>query len=265
MKSTIKRIAPDILVIDPIVQRVEGIDQVRVANIAAEFKQHMLGTFVISERKDGRLVVLDGMHRREVCMSVGHNTPVTCEVFTGLSIAEEAELFVGRNNARMPSAISKFHARVLMGEPAAMEITSILERHQWHISVDPLPGCLAAVVALESVYRSASNTLPNGAHPDVLDRVLEILTIAWEWDTDSVKGHMLSAVAQLVGRFASSIDTKKLVDEMQATRPDVLIGRAKTLRDAQGGTVPAALAKILAGMHNKKRRNNLLPEWVWIR
>lgn len=39
----------------------------------------------------------------------------------------------------------------------------------------------------------------------------------------------------------------------------------KVLRDVQGGTVPAALAKILAGMHNKKRRTNLLPEWVWIR
>jgi len=56
-----------------------------------------------------------------------------------------------------------------------------------------------------------------------------------------------------------------LVSEMQATRPGIVIGKAKALRDSQGGTLPAAAAKVLVGMHNRKRRTNLLPDWVWIR
>jgi hypothetical protein len=73
------------------------------------------------------------------------------------------------------------------------------------------------------------------------------------------------AVAQIYGRFESGVDTKKLVTEMAQTRPDVLIGKARALAAVQGGTVPAAMAKILAGMHNSRRRTNVLPEWVWIR
>ena len=81
----------------------------------------------------------------------------------------------------------------------------------------------------------------------------------------STNGHILLAVAQLYGRFEAGVDTKKLVTEMAQTRPDVLIGKARALNAVQGGTVPAAMAKILAGMHNSRRRTNLLPEWVWIR
>jgi hypothetical protein len=49
------------------------------------------------------------------------------------------------------------------------------------------------------------------------------------------------------------------------TRPGVLIGRSKALRDLQGGTIAAAMAKTLVGLYNKRRRTNLLPEWVWVR
>jgi hypothetical protein len=265
IKSTHKKITLDDLIIDPRVQRREGIDQRRVTKMVANFQPHALGSITVSQRDNGKMVVLDGMHRCSAVRQAKHDKPIQAHVLTGLSIQSEAELFNLLNNTKAPSAVTRFLTRVVMEEPTAVAMTEILAAHGWKVDVNPLPGCLAAVEALEKVYTSGGGTLSKGEHPELLDRVIELISAAWEHDTASVQGPMLLAVAQLLGRFGPSIDTKKLIAEMQATRPGVLIGKAKTLRDVQGGTVAAALAKILAGMHNKKRRSNLLPEWVWIR
>lgn len=260
-----KSVSLDDLVIDPSVQRVEGVDQRRVDKMAQNFNPLALGTITVWQRDDSRFVVLDGMHRCAAARQAGHTGLIEAIVISGIDIPEAADLFLLLNATKTPSAITKFLVRVVSKDFDAMAMNDTILAHGWRVCPATGPGNLTAVTAVERVYRNAGGSLPEGSHRDILDRTLEIVTAAWEHDQGAVDAHMLLAVAQLIGRFGSSIDTKKLVAEMQDTRPGVLIGRAKVLRDAQGGIVPAALAKILAGLHNKKRRTNLLPEWVWIR
>jgi len=260
-----KTVSLDEIEIDPIVQRKEGIDQRRVDRMAASFDPRALGTVVLSVRSNGRMVVLDGMHRCAAARLAGYRPFVNVEVFEGLTIPQEAQMFLLLNATKSPSAISKFLAGVVTEGAEVVEMNDIIQSHGWTVSNQVGPGFLSAVDAVGRIYASGNKTVSTGRHPEILDRTIEIVTAAWEHDQGAVQQHVLLAVAQLIGRFGPSLDTAKLVTEMQATRPGVLVGRAKVLRDAQGGTVPAALAKILAGMHNKKRRTNLLPEWVWIR
>lgn len=264
-RSHHKTVSVDELTIDPEIQRREGPDKRRVDAIAANFNPLALGTITVSRRADDTLIVLDGMHRVAAARQSGYKAFLHAEVIEGLTKPEEAELFLLLNETRTPSAISKFLVRVVMGEEEACEMNTIAQAHGWDVAPSTEPGHISAITALERVYRNGGGAIANGRHADLLDRVLTIVTAAWEHDYKGANAHILLAVAQLLGRYGASVDTKKLVAEMQDTRPPVLIGRAKTLRDAQGGTVPAALARILAGMHNKKRRTNLLPEWVWIR
>lgn len=263
--STYRKVNLADLTIDPRVQRGEGVDRLRVKKMVTDFDPNALGTITVSERADGSMIVLDGMHRVDLCRQVDHKRPLHAHVVKGATIEEEAHLFLALNATKTPSSLSKFLVRVVMGEKAAVQMNEIVVSHGWTIGYNSDPGFLAAVDALERVYRNGGGTVPEGEHPDLVDRTLEILTAAWGHDGKAVQGHLMLAVAQLLGRFGGSVDTKKLVSEMQSTRPGVLIGKAKVLRDVQGGTVPAALAKILAGMHNSKRRTNLLPAWVWIR
>jgi hypothetical protein len=258
MKSQIRKINPDCLSIgaDKGNQRVEGVDEKRVADMAADFRPELLGTLTVSERSDGSLVVLDGNHRLTLCRRVNYQKPLNVEVFSGLSPAQEASLFLGRNNGRMPSAISKFVARVVEGDPTAVAIDRLIQDHGWVVSVQNDDGVIAAVQAFERVYRLGH---------DVADKTLGIITEAWERDRKSSDSFMLAGVGALVHRWGDKLDRDKLVHEMSLTRPTVLIGRAKTLRDVQGGTVGAAMAKVLVGLHNNRKRSNLLPEWVWTR
>jgi hypothetical protein len=71
----------------------------RVRKLTASFNPALLGELLVSERPDG-LYVLDGHHRLAAAKGANGNgvQTVTCEVFTGLSKADEARLFMGRND-----------------------------------------------------------------------------------------------------------------------------------------------------------------------
>lgn len=267
MKNTthLTKVGLDVLTIDPRVQRREGVDDRRVTRMAEHFKPHALGTITVSMRDDGSLVILDGAHRTAAARQIGYKDDLPATVIAGLTLEQEAEIFLLLNDFKSPSIISRFYARVVMGDPVAVDIHRILEAHGWKVIQSNDAGCIASIGTIERVYRNAAGTQADGEYPEVLDYVLDVLTAAWEYDGKGVTQHHLLAIAQLFGRFGQSIDTKKLVTEMSYTRPDVLLGKGKVLRDVQGGTVSAAIAKILVGAHNKGRRTNLLPEWVWVR
>lgn len=265
-ESRHRSVSIDSITIDPRVQREEGVDQHRVNDLVAAFNPDALGVVILSQRTDGTLVCLDGMHRTAASKQAGYTKPLDAIVHTDLSLAEEASLFLLYNNKKDPSAISKFKARIVTGDPVAVDMDRIIRERGWKVRPGASdPGVLTAIEKAEAVYRNGCRTLPEGAHPEMLNSVLTIITAAWEYDPKSVNQSMLAGVAQLLGRFGKSVDFKKLIDEMSGTRPTVLLGKARTLADVQGGTVPAAVAKILVAMHNNRRRTNLLPEWVWVR
>lgn len=257
------KMSPSQLTVDPRVQRTEGVNGRRVKEIADNFNPCALGTITVWHKSDGTYAVIDGAHRMAAARQIGYGGEVPVTVHTGITVEQAAELFLLINEFESPSAVSRFHARVIMRDKEAIAISEVAASHGWTITRSKRPGCIAAVDALTRVYRDGGGTVPAGENRDLLDTVLGVITAAWEHAYVS-QSHLLG-VAQLYGRFGAGIDTKKLVTEMSHTRPDVLLGRAKFFRDSQGGTVSAAMAKILGGMHNKGRRTNLLPEWVWIR
>lgn len=245
-------------------QRIEGVNARRVTKIATEWDPSKVGTITVSKRSDGSMFVPDGAHRVSAAREVGQPA-VPAIVHHGLSRSEEAKLFGGLNTFAAPSAISRFLARAAEGEEIANDIKRIIESRGWRIAQNGDNGSLSAIAATERVYRSASNTRPDGRHPGALEWVFDITTAAWEHDRDSGHGAILQGLGQLLGRFGNDIDTKRLVAEMSQTRPNVVLGRAKAMRDAVGGTMPAHVAKVLVGLHNTKKRVNRLPEWVWTR
>ena len=245
-------------------QRIEGIAQRRVAKMAAEWDPSHVGTITVSKRTDGSLFVPDGAHRPAAAREVGQRQ-LPAVIHEGLTRKQEADLFVGLNNFNAPSAISNYLGRVGRGDSDAQEIKDLLTKHGWRVGQNADDGYVSAISAVESVYRNASGVRADDRYPEILDWVLDVITASWEHDRDGVHGSMIKGLGQMVGRFGSDIDTKKLVIGLSATRPRIIIGKATAVRDAVGGTIPAHVAKVLVGIHNSRRRTNLLPEWVWTR
>lgn len=252
------------MVVDLRVQR--PLDPRRVAKIAREgFDPAALGTVTLSRRMNGDLAIINGQHRMELAVAEGYQDKFYCQVHHGLTLSEEAALFLRLNNQKTPSALTNFLVRITEGDKVAQDINDIAEAHGWHIEQSSHEGCIAAVEALERCYRTAANTRPDGTYADVLDHVLTVTTRAWGHSFNGVHQSMLQGLAQLYGRYDGGIDSGKLITDLQKHSPVELLGKAKLIQSAQGGTVPAAMAKVLVGIHNNRKRTNLLPEWVWTR
>lgn len=263
-KPTIEELSVDLPVYDPRVQRKEGVDERRVASMAEGFNPAALNVGNLSRRETGSLVIIDSAHRIALCKLVGHPT-MTFIIHEGLTLQQEAALFLLLNDFRAPSAISKFLARVVRGDADATAIFGLIESHGWHIQASAEPGCISAVAALQSIYDRAAGALPPGERPEIVDWVLGVVTAAWGHDPRGVHNLILTGLAQLRGRFGDAIQRQKLVSDMQHVGPAVLIGQAKTVQATIGGTHAAAMGRVLAGLHNKRLRTQLLPEWVWTR
>ncbi len=265
MSSYQKSVSLDAVIVDQRVQRTEGPDQRRVDKMASTFNPDALGVLILSERADGALVCLDGMHRYLSARQAGHTALMESKVFTGLTLAEEASLFLLYNDKKDPSAVSKFNARVVAGDPVAQDIDRIVRSHGWRVATSTHPGCINAINKAEDVYRTGAGSVANGNHPEILDRVLSIITAAWGHNQHGVHQAILAGMGQVIGRFGTKVDSDKMVAEISSTRPETILWRARSYAEIQKSSIAAALARNLAVMHDNRRRKNLLPVWEWTR
>lgn len=80
-------------------------------------------------RRDGRLFVVDGQHRLQAAKLRGDIQQLPCLVEEFASVAEEAQLFDDLNGKRRPvSALDKFRAALVAGDPDCMAIGAAMER-----------------------------------------------------------------------------------------------------------------------------------------
>lgn len=263
-EPTFQMVSVDKLTIDPRVQRKEGVDQRRVQQIADEYDRAALGAITVSKRRDGTMVVLDGAHRTAASRLVGVSE-IPALVYLGLTIAHEAALFVELNTFKQPSMLSRMMAARVSGDPAATAILNTIETHGWKIDYNSEAGHFAAVQAAERIYRNGCGALPLGAHRDLLDRTINLITAAWRHDRESAHQMVVQGVGLLLARFGDGINDSSFALQLAQERPYVLIGKAKAIQSGQGGTTPAAFAKVLVGIYNTRRRTARLPEWVWTR
>lgn len=139
-----------------------------------------VGILVVSSREDGDLIVLEGQHRLASLRLLLHNgqrinESLWSEVYFGLSLEEEADMFIGRNTRRNVHIIDKFKARRVAGEPVANAIWNALQTRKLHIDFKPANG-YACVSVLEKVYSWG-----------VLDQTLDLIETVWPNDTPAFR------------------------------------------------------------------------------
>jgi hypothetical protein len=140
--------------IDPRIQR--GEEGPEIAHIIANFNKAALGTFTLSRRPNGELAVLDGQQRRAACRKVGYEEQVQAIVHSGLSLAEEAQLFLDLNYRRSVNAWTQFRVARTAGDPLAQAIGVVLD--ELNIPLGSPKGFSAVVMARRVAKRQGGLT-----------------------------------------------------------------------------------------------------------
>lgn len=220
------------------------------ARIAATFDLEALGYPLVNYR-DGRWWIVDGQHRIGALKIMGwEDQKIECEAYRGLTEAQEADLFLRRDDRRAISAPDKFRIAVTAGRADEVEISKIAAGLDLRIGKGG--GSIQCVGTLRRVY------LRGG--PTVLGRALLIIREAY--GDMGFAAAVVDGIGLIVQRYGDQLNTEKAIKALNAKRGGVraLEQRAevlvRTTGNPKGGCIAAAAVEIINGEKGRK-----LPDW----
>lgn len=249
------------LCIDPEAQR--QLSRTWVKAHIEEFDVDQLGYIVVNVRSDGGMFTIDGQHRVELMRAVGWgDQKIHAEVFTGLSKAEEAELFNARNDRRAVRKFDRFRIAVTAGEQIETDITRIVQKRGLAISDHAGDGSIAAVDSLMKIYNGAGLRSQAEGAP-ALDRTLSALTACFGNNSAAFNARIIEGMGMVQLRYNGAIDQKALVTKLASFKGGApgLLGIARALADMNGRPVHHSVAATIVDQYNKGRRVGQLDAW----
>ncbi len=222
------------------------LDPARVRRMRAEFDTALLGIVDVSARGDGRYALVDGQHRwAAVKAQHGDQAPIACNVHTGLSVEQEAELFfqIDRSRRRL-TGWDRWWARHGSAEQAVLGIERTVAAHQLRVGAATRDGSVRATKALEDVVAIDGTGL--------LDSTLGVLTAAWGRSAAPLDGVHIHGLALVLHHYdlQAELDPDRLIAAMQDIAPRQVKARAGQLREVRKGIMPRLVAAVMVDRYN---------------
>lgn len=217
-----------------------------VNRIAKGFDHSLFGIVTVSEREDGSLYILDGQHRAAALVKLGRGEMrIPCEVLTGLSLQEEAEIFHLRNsNKKTMSPQEKFRGALLSGDERAMEIERIVRNSGYEVNLDDSElrgGKIPAIAALRHVdkqYRDGHLAI-----------TLELIRDTWGTEVGP-RGNLISGLAYFLFLYRDQVNRKRFINQLSQVNLDQLYREAKQHRLATGMQSIICVGSVLLRRYN---------------
>lgn len=221
------------------------------------FDPALVGTLIVSERKNGVKSVIDGQTRLKAATDRGVPS-MPCLIYTGLTRAMEADLFASlQRHRRGIRTYHRFRAELVAKKEQAVGISKVATEVGFELGDEENRNTLQAITALEKAYRVA---------PEHLRDTLEIIRDTWavysddgEYftiDDDAVTAQIINGVSAFI-RKQERLDLDRLKDRLHDVTPRMLMNRAAGIREAAGpGTGAAgAIAQAILNEYMRRKRN----------
>ena len=260
---TVEKIPVSQLQVDPRVQR-DGLNTNKVAAIERNFNEDALGIITVSRRRDvGGVVgdfIIDGWHRVEACKRKDSEFEVVCHVFEGLTVPEEAFMFLDLNNRTAVTQLDKYKVLLSGEDPTAMLIESTTRARGWKVDVQPAPGHIQAVQAL---YRIHNLSMKVNADPHLIDATLFVITRAWGNDRYAAQAVIMEGIANVIAEYGDRVNLVTLSERLRDRKggPRELHANASQLANTRNGRVVNAVSELVVIHYNKTARSRALHPW----
>ena len=226
--------------------------------IAAELDLNKIGIPVLNHR-DGIFWVLDGQHRIYALKQFGFTDAdtLTCEVYEGLTDAESADMFLGRDARRAIAPYDKFHVACTAGRKRECDIRRAVEANGQKIGRDPDEG-ISAIGALGAVYDLSGEV--------VLGQVIRTINLGFGGDARAFDRSIIEGLGLDFNRYNGRTNERHLGARLAELKGGAreLIRRADNIRMKTGNQMKQCVAAVVVDVYNKglaPRDPKRLPSW----
>lgn len=220
----------------------------------------MIDPILVSMREDGTYWCIDGHHRLEAARQRGETT-IKCRIVYGLTIEEEAELFVKMAKGRSEiTAYDTYRADLAAKDPNALAVRDMLAAFGFRF-VDTTRRVktmrddrlypIAAVSTVRDIYRQDDGK--------TLERVLDVVTNKWDIEEImlATERPILAGLARMISRGEGVLDQKRFQRTLENMSPGAIKSKASTYRVIMGGgearaVVAAILEKYNSGIRKQE-------------
>ncbi|MGJ6127348.1 hypothetical protein QN239_32735 [Mycolicibacterium sp. Y3] len=220
------------------------LDPRRAQVMADNFDQRLLGVIEVSDRgreHQPRYAVVEGQHRWAAMALRDPGAAIAARVHSGLTLAEEAQLFVGIDvQRRRLTTWDRWKARRAQLDPDVIAIEQAVARLGLRVDDAPKDGHLRCTAMLEKIAGS------RGGH-GLLRDVLRLLQETWGAQLGAYDSALVGGMAVFLDAFGAdeNFDCDTLVDALIDLTPERVgfFAKAKKAGGKHGG---GALPKFVA-------------------
>lgn len=257
-RFTVETLTADMLEVDPHVQR--RLNESRVAKIAADFHEAALGVLIVSARaadfagNPKRYVVLDGQTRlasiRKFAGAPDTKMPVVCQVFYGLTRAEEAEIFIEHNDRAAVRKLDLFRLALVAGHEWAVELDAVVKRHGYEASDSGgRERRFTAISTAQRIIKISGGT-------DALDRAFDLLARSWGHRENAASAEAVDGLGLLFHRHRGAVDVPGFASKLASTdTPKTFKAGVLAYRAATGVSRTEAAYLYVLKIYNSGRKS----------
>jgi len=225
--------------------------------IASELDLNKIGLPVLNHR-DHIFWILDGQHRIYALKQFGFTDKdvLTCEVYDGLTDAEMADMFLGRDARRAISPYDKFHVACTAGYQRENDIRRVVESNGLKIGRSKEENTIGAVSALRRVYDRSGDV--------VVGQVVRTIKNAFAGDPTAFDAFLIDGLGLVFNRYNGRTNEKEMANRLSAVPQGTrgIIRRAESQRERTGNNKSQCLAATIVEVYNKGARGSeRLPSW----
>lgn len=233
----------------------------RLKQLRREWDPLAVSPLTLSRRRDNTLWVIDGNHRRVVSFEKGMNT-LPAMVHSGLSREQEADLYTKLGTVLGQTPWTRFQAKLIALDPAALAITRIADKHGLVIDATKGYGSwkIRAVARVEWVYARGGE--------EGLDWVLSFLSEAYDGNAEALGEMQLEGVFQFWARYRDKVQRSEIARMVGAAGINAWHDRAASIWQRvdvgmRSNTYGMAIAEMTNDVWRKKGKGGkqLLAAW----
>lgn len=219
------------------------------SKLEAIWDNRFVGTLIISRRVNGDLYIIDGQHRQVVALRKDPVAIMDCEVYEGLTVEEEALMFLHFNrNRKQPSAFDHYKIGLKAREPTEVRMSA--ETMTLGLEFSPSKGN-RQIAAVASCRRIVEWDIKETG---LLQDTLMYAEMAFGAKPETWDSNLLQGIARVIHHHRSKIDYDRLVEKLRTRQPDDWQSLALLGVKGGGGSVnrSVAMARMIIEEYNKR-------------